>query len=98
MVAVIVLLGLASFAMRASGAALPRLPAAVSARLAGIAPALLAALVVTGVATDRGVLELDSRLAGVAFGAALAVFRVPFAACMVCAAALAALLRMLGLP
>jgi hypothetical protein len=98
MAAVIVLLGVASFAMRASGAALPRLPTAVSSRLAGIAPALLAALVVTGTTTDRGVLALDSRLAGVALGAALALFRVPFAACMVCAAALTALLRALGVP
>jgi hypothetical protein len=98
MVAVIALLGLASFAMRGSGAALPRLPATVSSRLAGIAPALLAALVVTGMTTDRGIVALDSRLAGVALGAALAVLRVPFAVCMVCAAAVTALLRALGVP
>jgi branched-subunit amino acid transport protein len=96
MVAVIILLGLASFAMRAAGAALPTLPPAVSSRLAGIAPALLAALVVTGLTTDRGVVTLDARFAGVALGAALAVLRVPFAACMVCAAAVTALLRALG--
>ncbi len=98
MVAVTVLLGLASFAMRAVGAVLPRLRPAVSSRLAGIAPALLAALVVTGLTSERGTLVLDARIAGVALATCLAVLRVPFVVCMVCAAAVTALLRTLGVP
>ncbi len=95
--AVTVLLGLASFVMRGSGALVSRMPAAVASRIGGIAPALLAALVVTALTNHNGTLAVDARLAGIALATVLAVLRMPFVVCMVAASAATALLRALGI-
>lgn len=56
-------------------------------------PALLAALVVTGAASDGEGLDLDPRLAGVTAGAAVVLARGPLLLVVVAAAGVTALLR-----
>ena len=93
--ALALVLGLAglSFLLRAAGPLLPNIPSAISERTAGLAPALLAALVAIQLTGSNGVLHPDLKLTSVILAAALASLRVPLILCVVAGAALAALLR-----
>jgi hypothetical protein len=93
--ALALVLGLAglSFVMRAAGPLLPSIPSAISERTAGLAPALLAALVAIQLTGRNGVLHLDVKVAAVLLAAALAALRVPLLICVIAGAILAALLR-----
>ena len=93
--ALALVLGLASlsFIMRAAGALLPNLPAAVTQRTAGLAPALLAALVAIQLTGPNGLLHVDVKLPAVLLAAVLAALRAPFIVCVVAGALVAALLR-----
>jgi branched chain amino acid efflux pump len=90
-------LGLAglTFAMRATGPLLPNIPAAITARTAGLAPALLAALVAIELTGSNGVIHLDVKIPAVIVAGGLAALRVPFIVCVVAGAFVAALLRAL---
>jgi branched-subunit amino acid transport protein len=88
-------LGLAglTFVMRATGPVLGKIPAAVTARTAGLAPALLAALVAIELTGSNGVIHLDVKVPAVIVAGGLAALRVPFIICVVAGAFVAALLR-----
>jgi branched-subunit amino acid transport protein len=88
-------LGLAtlSFLMRATGAFLPNVPAVVSERMAGLAPALLAALVAIQLTGPSGLVHLDVKVPAVLVAAVLAALRAPFIVCVIAGALVAALLR-----
>jgi hypothetical protein len=93
--ALALVLGLAglSFVMRAAGPLLPSIPSAISERTAGLAPALLAALVAIQLTGRNGVLHPDVKVAAVLLAAGLAALRVPLLICVIAGAILAALLR-----
>jgi branched-subunit amino acid transport protein len=95
--ALALVLGLASlsFIMRATGPFLPNLPSAVTERTAGLAPALLAALVAIQLTGPHGLLHLDVKVPAVFVAAVLAAVRAPFIVCVVAGALVAALLRAL---
>lgn len=95
--AVALVLGLAglSFIMRATGALLPNLPAAVTERTGGLAPALLAALVAIQLTGPTGLVRLDVKVPAVLVAAVLAALRAPFIVCVIAGALVAALLRAL---
>lgn len=86
-------LALGTFVLRGAGPVLPRIPRAITERTTGLAPALLAALVMTQLVS--GGLRLDRRDAAVAVAAGLAALRVPLLACVVAGAAVAAVLRLI---
>lgn len=86
-------LALATFVLRGTGPALPRIPPALVERTTGLAPALLAALVMTQLVS--GGVRLDVRSAAVVVAAGLSALRAPLLACVVAGAAVAALLRLL---
>jgi branched-subunit amino acid transport protein len=96
---VVMLVGAATIACKASGPLLlggRELPARLSAVLFLLAPALLAALVVTqAVGGDRAIV-LDARLAGLGAGIVALALRAPLIAVIVVAAGVAALVRTLG--
>lgn len=92
----VVLLAVATIALKGAASVLPRVPDGLARRTAGLAPALLAALVVVEVTGADGVPQLDAKTAGVAAALVLAALRAPFAACVIAGAAVAALLRQLG--
>jgi len=79
--------------MRATGPFLPNLPAAVTERTAGLAPALLAALVAIQLTGPNGLVHLDVRVPAVLVAALLAARRAPFIVCVIAGALVAALLR-----
>jgi hypothetical protein len=89
------ILGLASltFVMKAAGPLLPNIPAAITARTAGLAPALLAALVAIELTGPNGVIHLDVKVPAVIVAGGLAALRVPFIVCVIAGALVAALLR-----
>jgi Branched-chain amino acid transport protein (AzlD) len=91
-------LGLAAltFALRGVGPFLTTVPPAIAARTAGLAPALLAALVATELTNTRGVFHPDARLAAVILSAGLASLRLPVLVCVVAGALAAGLLRATG--
>jgi branched-subunit amino acid transport protein len=93
--ALALVLGLASltYIMRATGSLLPNLPAAVTERTGGLAPALLAALVAIQLTGPNGVIHLDVKVPAVLVAALLATFRAPFIVCVIGGAVVAALLR-----
>jgi branched-subunit amino acid transport protein len=72
------------------------LPAGVRGVVALLAPALLAALVVTETFGDSGALVLDERAAGVAGAGAVLAMRGPLLAAIAVAAVVTAGLRALG--
>ena len=88
-------LGLAalSFTMRAIGPFAPNLPAAITQRTTGLAPALLAALVAIQLTGVNGLLHIDVKVAAVILVAVLSALRLPLIVCVVAGALLAALLR-----
>ena len=93
--ALALVLGLASlsFVMRATGSFLPSVPSAVTDRMAGLAPALLAALVAIQVTGPNGLIHLDVKVPAVLLAGMLAALRAPFIVCVVAGALVAALLR-----
>ena len=95
---VIAAVGLATVLFKASGPVLlgqKQLPPRVASVVEVLAPAMLAALVVTQTVGGDRELVLDERLAGVAAGAIAIAFRAPLVVVMVVAAAVAALIRLL---
>ena len=95
---VVVAVGLATFALKATGPAFVGdrgLPPRLGAAVALLAPALLAALVVTqAVGGDRSIV-VDARLVGVAAAAGAIALRAPLVVVVVVAAVAAALTRAL---
>jgi branched-subunit amino acid transport protein len=93
---VIILVGVATVCLKAVGPVLlggRELPPALSAGLFLLAPALLAALVVTqAVGGDREIV-LDERLLGIAAAAMAIVLRLPLLAVVIVAAAVTAGVR-----
>jgi branched-subunit amino acid transport protein len=91
--ALVVGLASLSFIMRATGSLLPNLPSAITDRTAGLAPALLAALVAIQLNGPNGLIHLDVKVPAVLVAAVLAAFRAPFIVCVIAGALVAALLR-----
>jgi branched-subunit amino acid transport protein len=92
-------IGLATVVFKASGPLLlghRALPPRVMALVALLAPALLAALVVTQAVGGNHRIVLDARLPGLGAGAAAAFLRAPLLAVIVIAAATTALTRALA--
>ena len=97
----IALVALVTFAIKGVGPALlgdRELPPAFSRVVLLLAPALLAALVVTSAAADGTRLQVGADTAGVAFAGVLLLRGVTVLPAVVAAAAATALLRLLGLP
>lgn len=95
---VIGVVGAATMAFKASGPVLlgrRSLPPRVASVVEVLAPAMLAALVVTQAVGGDRALVLDERLAGVGAGAVAVWLRAPLVAVMAVAAATAALIRLL---
>ena len=93
MVAGIVVLSAITIVFKGAGALLPTIPDAIAKRLGGVAPALLAALVLTELTGDAAIPRVDAKVAGVVVAVVLAWRKAPFAVCVVAGAATAALLR-----
>ena len=94
---VIAVVGAATMGFKASGPVLlgrRELPPPVASVVEVLAPAMLAALVVTQTVGGDRELVLDERLAGVAVGAVAVWLRAPLLVVMVVAALAAALVRM----
>ena len=95
---VVGIVGAVTMAFKASGPVLlggRSLPERVSAVVDVLAPAVLAALVVTQTVGGDRELVLDERLLGVAVGALAVVLRAPLVVVMTAAAATAAVVRLL---
>ena len=95
---VIGVVGAVTMVFKASGPVLlggRRLPERVSAVVDVLAPAMLAALVVTQTVGGDREIVLDERLVGVAVGAVAVILRAPLLIVMTAAAATAALVRLL---
>ena len=95
---VVLVVGVATVAFKASGPVLlgrRALPPRVAAVVDVLAPAMLAALVVTQTVGGERVLVLDERLLGVAVGGVAVLLRAPLVVVRVAAAAAAALVRLL---
>jgi branched-subunit amino acid transport protein len=88
-------LGLAglSFAMRGAGPVLPSIPAVITERTTGLAPALLAGLVASQLTDRHGIIHIDLKVLAVMVAAILAALRMPLLVCVIAGAALAAFLR-----
>jgi hypothetical protein len=95
--ALTLVLGLAvlSFAMRGVGPFLHSIPTGISERTAGLAPALLAALVAIELTGPNGLIHLDVKIPAVVVAAGLAALRVPLIVCVIAGALVAASLRAL---
>jgi hypothetical protein len=94
----IVVVSVASFAMKAAGPVLigdRNLPRPVLEVIALLAPAILAALVVVGTLSDDGRLNVDAQTAGVAVSGAAFALRLPMLVAIAAGALTAALLRAL---
>jgi branched-subunit amino acid transport protein len=95
---VVAVVGAATIAFKASGPVLlgdRRLPPRVADVVDVLAPAMLAALVVTQTVGGDGEIVLDERLLGVAAGCVAIVLRAPLVVVMTVAALTAALVRLL---
>jgi branched-subunit amino acid transport protein len=96
---VVALSGAATMLIKATGPVLlggRELPPRVVGVVGLLAPAVLAALVVTSVFADDRDLVVDSRLVGIAAGAAAVVARAPLIVTIVVAAVATALVRVLA--
>jgi len=94
---VIAVVGGATIAFKAAGPVLVgnrELPPQVASVVDVLAPALLAALVVTQTVGGDGEIVIDARLAGVVAGGVAVWLRAPLLVVMVVAAATAALIRL----
>jgi branched-subunit amino acid transport protein len=97
--AAVLAIGAATVAIKASGPVLAggrELPERLSGLVELLAPALLAALVVTQTVGGDEELVLDERLAGVAAASVAVALRAPILASVATAAVVTALLRLLG--
>ncbi|WP_163998646.1 AzlD domain-containing protein [Pyxidicoccus caerfyrddinensis] len=97
----VLLLAAGTYAFRLAGPLLSQriqVSARVQRLLTLSAIALLSALVATATLTSSGGFGGAARPTGVAVGAVLAWFRLPFVVVVVAAAGTAAVLRMLGVP
>ncbi len=95
----VVIVGAAAAAMKAAGPVAlggRDLPERVGPLVAALAPALLAALVVTNTFGEGQALTVDARVAGVAAAAVCIALRAPLLAAVVAAAAVTALARLAG--
>jgi uncharacterized membrane protein len=96
----VAVVGLATMAIKAAGTLLlggRTLPPRAQAALEHLAPALLAALVVTqAVGASGGGFAVDARLAGLAAAAVALALRAPLLLVVTVAAATAAIVRALG--
>jgi branched-subunit amino acid transport protein len=95
---VVLVVGVVTMLFKASGPVLlgrRELPPRVASVVEVLAPAMLAALVVTQTVGGERELVLDERLAGVAAGAVAIVLRAPIVVVMTVAAVTAALVRLL---
>ena len=95
---VIAVVGAVTMVFKASGPVLlgtRQLPPRVASVVDVLAPAMLAALVVTQTVGGDQEIVLDERLAGIAAGGVAIWLRAPLLAVMVVAAATAALIRLL---
>jgi hypothetical protein len=94
-VALALVLGLASlsFVFRATGPLLTSVPTVIVERTTGLAPALLAALVMIQLTGRNGILHLDVKVAAVLIAAILSALRVPLLISVMAGAIVAALLR-----
>jgi branched-subunit amino acid transport protein len=96
----VVVIGLATFAIRAAGPLLVAArtpPPRVRSALEHLAPALLAALVVTqALGASGGGFTIDARLAGLAAGALALILRAPLLVVITAAAVTAALVRLVS--
>jgi len=88
-------LALPIFLMRSAGPFMLSIPAAVSERTSGLAPALLAALVVSQFLNPHGLFHLDAKVPAVLVAAGLAAIRAPFITSIIGGALVAAVLRAL---
>lgn len=93
---VVVCLAAITFVWKGAGSLLHRVPEGVATRLGGLAPALLAGLVLTQVVDRQGVPHADARAAGVVVAVGLAAARAPLAVTVIGGAAVTAGLRLLG--
>lgn len=93
----IVVLAAITFVLKGAGSLIPRLPEGIVRRLAGLAPALLAALVYVELCDGGSFPEPGAKAAGVAAATLLAAIHAPFALCVVAGAGVAAVLRAAGL-
>lgn len=93
MVGAAVALAVVTMLMKGAGALVGEIPPALSARLAGLAPALLAALVVVELTNEDGFVTFDEKTAAVGVAVVLAWRKAPFAVCVIAAAVVAAVLR-----
>ncbi len=94
---VIAVVGVVTILFKASGPVLlgtRQLPPRVNALVEVLAPAMLAALVVTQTVGGDREIVLDERLAGIAAGAVAIRLRAPLIVVMIVAAAVAALIRL----
>jgi hypothetical protein len=95
--ATVAALAVITIAVKGAGSLLHRIPDEVARRLAGLAPALLAALVYVELAdSKRGLPHPDAKAAGVGAAVVLAAVRAPFAVCVIGGALVAAVLRAAG--
>jgi branched-subunit amino acid transport protein len=96
----VIVVGLATIAIKAAGPLLLAThtpPPRVQAALEHLAPALLAALVVTqALGGDNGGFTVDARLAGLGVGAAALLLRAPLLVVITVAALTAALVRLVA--
>jgi hypothetical protein len=90
----LVVLALATIAMRAAGPAAPTLAGRLARHATGLAPALLAALIVTQLVDDDGLPAANEASAGIAVAAVLVVARAPTVLCVAAAALVTGLLRL----
>ncbi|HVM08628.1 MAG TPA: AzlD domain-containing protein [Acidimicrobiales bacterium] len=93
MVGAVLALAALTMLLKGAGSLAREIPEPIANRLAGLATALLAALVAVELTGDRGIPQLDEKAAGVAVAVVLARRKAPFAVCIIAAAAVAALLR-----
>ena len=96
---VVIVVSLATIAIKSAGPLLAggrELPRAVAGVVSLLAPAVLAALIVTNTLATGRHLAIDARAAGVAAAAVAIAFRAPVLVVVVAAAATAAILRAIG--
>ena len=88
-------LAVLTFLIRGLGPFVLTVPEVISRQTPGLAPALLAGLVVIELSNSRGILHPDARMAAVVVAAGLSALRAPLLTCVIAGAFVAALLRLL---
>ena len=93
MVGAVAALAVVTIVIKGAAALVSEIPPSLAARLTGLAPALLAALVVVELTNEDGLVRFDEKTAAVGVAVVLAWRRAPFAICVIAAAVVAAALR-----